>query len=300
MSTEPFGRANIGDLSDRIALITGASSGIGRMVAQAYAGAGAYIMCADITPNPPKTPMLEDTTRDRGTDLSTPTVDLLNQKWPGGDKPRASYVDCDVTKAESVEAAVKATASQYGRLDIMVNNAGVAIESHSAPMPLHELPVSAFDTSYSVNIRGVWLGIKYAVTQMLAQPPHPSGDRGWIINMSSIYGLVASKYLSAYCTAKGAVTNLTRQAALEYAESKIHVNSIHPGYCDSPFLERSRQRHGGQIDEKWTAAHPWGRLAWPEDVAKMAVFLAGDGVAFVTGQRMFKKTTLIPGMREWE
>lgn len=157
------------------------------------------------------------------------------------------------------------------------------------------MDVSNFDTSYAINIRGVWLGIKYAVTQMLSQPPLPTtsfdgseveGDRGWIINLSSIYGLVASPRLSAYCTAKGAVTNMTRQAALEYADQRIHVNSIHPGYCDSPFLETSRARFGREaMEEMWTAKHPWGRLAWPEDVAKMAVFLAGDGVAFVTGQR---------------
>lgn len=128
MSAAPFARSNIGDLTDRIALITGASSGIGRMIAQAYAAAGAYIVCGDITPNPPQTPILETTAKGRGTDLTTPTVDLLNQKWPGsGDgKPRAIYVDCDVTKPESVEAAVKATAAQYGRLDIMVNNAGTS------------------------------------------------------------------------------------------------------------------------------------------------------------------------------
>lgn len=125
----PFARCNIGDLTERIALITGASSGIGRMIAQAYAAAGAYIVVADITPNPPATPLLAATAKSRGTDLTTPTVELVNSKWPaGGDgdekKPRAIYMHCDVTRAESVEAAVKATAAQYGRLDIMVNNAG--------------------------------------------------------------------------------------------------------------------------------------------------------------------------------
>ena len=135
----PFARANIGDLTDRIALITGASSGIGRMIAQAYAAAGAYIVCADITPNPPKTPLLEASAKSRGTDITTPTVEPVNHKWPGGsDKPRSIYVDCDVTKPESVEAAVKATAAQYGRLDIMVNNAG----------PSHFLSPSPSDVSF--------------------------------------------------------------------------------------------------------------------------------------------------------
>lgn len=162
---------------------------------------------------------------------------------------------------------------------------GAAIEARDTPGPLHLMNTSTFDASYNINVRGVWLGIKYAVTQMLAQEPHPSGDRGWIINLSSVYGLLGAKYLSAYCTAKGAVTNMTRQAAMEYAENRIHVNSIHPGYCDSPFLESSRQKYGEGIEEGWVKLHPWGRLAWPEDVAKMAVFLAGDGASFITGQR---------------
>lgn len=130
-TTAPFPASNIASLDSRVALITGASSGIGRMIAQAYAAAGAYVVCADITPNPPKAPMLEKTAaKQRGTDLTTPTVELLCGKWPiaeneaEGGRKRAVYVECDVTREESVEAAVRVAVERYGRLDVMVNNAG--------------------------------------------------------------------------------------------------------------------------------------------------------------------------------
>lgn len=193
---------------------------------------------------------------------------------------------CDVTKPDSVAAAVKFAADEYGRLDIMVNNAGVLLEAQmDVPTPLHETDVAVFDTTMAVNVRGVWLGMRYAIAQMLAQPAHPSGDRGWIINMSSIYGLVASKGTSSYSGSKGAVTSMTKAAALEYAAHKIHVNSIHPGYCETALLENLRGKHGVGVQDSWAQLHPWGRITWPEDVAKIAVFAAGDGVAFVTGHR---------------
>lgn len=121
------GAVNIGVLTNRIALITGASSGLGRAIAQAYAGAGAFVVNGDITPKPPVTPHYAETMKARGDnlDILTPTVDLVNKNFPSKDgKPRAVYVECNVLHPESIEAAVKAAVDQYGRLDIMVNCAG--------------------------------------------------------------------------------------------------------------------------------------------------------------------------------
>jgi NAD(P)-dependent dehydrogenase (short-subunit alcohol dehydrogenase family) len=121
---------------------------------------------------------------------------------------------------------------------------------------------------------------------MLAQEPHSSGDRGWVINISSIYGLVGQPNTTCYSSSKGAVTNMTKAAALEYATDKIHINSIHPGYAETALLEGTKQKIGNEQATAWiNSMHPWGRLAWPEDVAKMAVFLAGDGASYVTGSQ---------------
>lgn len=197
---------SIGDLSNKIALITGASSGLGRAMSQAYAAAGAFIVNADLTPNPPKAPLLEETMKESGRNYSTPTVDLVNQQFPSADgKPRMAFVQCDVTSAESVQNAVAFTVQQYGRLDIMVNNAGITCRDDTSGdrRRTHETSEESFDVGIKVNVKGVWLGIKYATAQMLNQQPHSSGDRGWIINLCSIMGLIAIPEAAVYCATKG-------------------------------------------------------------------------------------------------
>lgn len=196
---------SIGDLSNKIALITGASSGLGRAIAQAFAAAGAFIVNADLTPDPPKAPLLEKYFEGTGRDFSSPTVDLVNRQFPSMDeKPRMAYVKCDVTSAQSVEAAVAFAAKTYGRLDIMVNNAGVTAQSPTEEAKrTHETDEKLFDIGMNINVKGVWLGIKYATAQMLNQDPHTSGDRGWIINLCSILGLVGLETAVVYCASKG-------------------------------------------------------------------------------------------------
>lgn len=199
---------HIGDLTNKIALITGGSSGFGRAIAQAYAAAGAYIVSADLTPNPPKTPILDNTMKASGMDMATPTVDLVNARFPSKTQvPRMMFVQTDVTSSASVEAAVAFTVQNYGRLDIMVNNAGIsaAVNSGGQSARTHEQAEAMWDKDMAVNGKGVWLGIKHAVAQMLKQEPHPSGDRGWIINMCSIMGLITIAGASTYCASKGNV-----------------------------------------------------------------------------------------------
>ena len=137
---------------------------------------------------------------------------------------------------------------------------------------LHETPVDIFDRTMAINVRGVWLGTKYATAQFLTQPPHSSGDRGWIINLSSIYGLVGQPLITSYCTSKGAVTNLTKSSALEYAPDRIHINSIHPGYIETAMLEPMKAGMGKEEATKYIEGmHPWGRLGWVEDIAKVSI-----------------------------
>lgn len=162
-------RPSIASLDGKIAIVTGSSSGIGRAICIAYASAGAHVVCADMTP----VPSTFETS-------STPTHEYLNADFPASTsgKPRAIFAQCNVTNSSEVAAAVAAAVSTFGRLDIQVNNAGVAAGSGART---HEMSEESFDTSLAVNCKGVWLCCKYALAQMMKQDPLPNGagDRGW-------------------------------------------------------------------------------------------------------------------------
>lgn len=163
-----------GRLESKVAIITGASSGIGRATSLTFAREGAVVVCGD----------LHETSRQESED--EPTHQLIQKN--GG---KAIFVKCDVSKAQEVEALVQKAVQGYGRIDIMVNNAGIALESKIAK-PIWELDEEMWDTTMAVNAKGVMFGCKYAAIQMMKQDPHPSGDRGWLINLSSILGLLGS------------------------------------------------------------------------------------------------------------
>jgi len=133
----------------------------------------------------------------------------------------------------------------------------------------------------AVNTRGVFLGMKYAITQMMKQEPLPSGERGWVINIASIGGQVGLALEPSYCASKGAVVNLTRQVAVDYAPHKIHVNAVCPGFLATamvrPFLD------GKETNEMLHSNSPWPHLGTPEDVAKAVLVLAGDAASWMTG-----------------
>ncbi|MCJ1403743.1 hypothetical protein MMC11_006966 [Xylographa trunciseda] len=266
-------------LADKVAIVTGSSSGLGRAIALAFAAQGTrLVVCSDLYPIA------------KGTEFGaevpgTPTHKLICQRYGKG---RAVFRKTDVTKGMEVERLVATTVEQGGRLDVVVNNAGIAsLPDHGA---VHEMEEETWDRVMKVNSRSVFLGCKYACAQFLRQEQHSSGHRGWIVNTASIMGLVAQPIagarliwaLAAYCASKGAVVLMTKQIAVEYARHKIHCNAICPGHLRTPMTQSQFENESQKA--AITALTPWGD-DWgaAEDVAKCAVFLASDDAAYVTG-----------------
>ncbi|KAF7586663.1 hypothetical protein BBP40_008512 [Aspergillus hancockii] len=257
-------------LQDKVALITGSSSGMGRAIALRYAEEGAHVVCADISPNA-RSEISEE--------VEITTHDAITKSGK-----RAIYVQTDVGITEQMERAVQAAVAEFGRLDILVNNAGAATEAHN-PFRVHEANEEVWDKTLRVNAKSVFLGCKYGIAQMLKQEPHPSGDRGWVINMSSVYGIIAGASFPAYCASKGAVSNLTRQVALDYARDRIHVNALCPG--DMLLIQTAMMHdvHVGNTSavDAMRRKQPFEKDGGPDDVARMAVVLASDDASFMTG-----------------
>ena len=172
----------------------------------------------------------------------------------------------------------------------MVNNAGVALEQHQpgGRKRLHETDDKVFDLTIKINSKGVWLGCKYAVAQMLKQDIiAENGDRGWIVNTASVAGWIGIPTASSYIASKHACIGITRVAALEYGPDKIHVNAICPGYIDTPMTAVFSSKDEYRADhEAIVGQHPWGRFGKADEIAKAAVFLASDDASFMTGVPM--------------
>ncbi|QSS57539.1 beta-ketoacyl-acyl carrier protein reductase [Histoplasma capsulatum var. duboisii H88] len=268
-------------LEDKVAVITGSSNGIGRAIALRYAAEGAYVVCADIDPAA------------RGDD-NRPTHEAINEAYPvtpgGKTTTRAIFVKADASVSDDVENLIEGCVKAFGRLDIIVNNAGISPAGHQRPGDrIHETPEESWDRVMGLNGKGVWLGCKFATKQMLAQNPHSSGDRGWIINMASIYGNVGGPGSSTYTASKHAVVGITKSVALEYGGDKIHVNALAPGWVETSLSEtfadansdnpRKRAFHAHLVSQ-----HPFdSRLGRTEDITGAAVFLASKDASWVTG-----------------
>ncbi|TVY83716.1 2-(R)-hydroxypropyl-CoM dehydrogenase [Lachnellula suecica] len=270
-------------LAKIIAIVTGASSGLGRGIALAYAREGASIICADLQPTA------------RNDTSATPTHDLINQK--GG---VAIFVKTDVREEAQIECLVAAAVKKFGRLDIMVNNAGIAndvagLAAKVGGVRLHETPTETFDLTLAANTRGVFLGSKYALAQFLAQDPLPAnsrGDktRGWILNVASAAGIVALGGAPSYVASKHAVIGLTKQTALDYAKDKIHCNALCPAFVSTALISEITEDTNNPIAVETTkalvAAHPWGDLGQVEDMARAAVFLVSEDAQWITGHSL--------------
>lgn len=254
-------------LEGQIAIVTGASSGNGRAIAVALAHEGATVLCSDLRP--------AALSAGYESDLALPTHEAIRKA--GG---KADFQQADASKSADMKALVEKAVALFGRLDIMVNNAGVFTGLHSILDETEE----QYDFTMNINAKGVWLGCKYAIGQMMAQAPRPDGTRGRIVNIASIAGLVGLVLEPAYCASKGAVVSLTRQLGIDYAPHRINVNAICPGFIATamvrPFLEDKA------TNEALHAMTPYPRVGTAEDVAKLAVFLVSDDAEWICGTNM--------------
>ncbi|TCM20713.1 NAD(P)-dependent dehydrogenase (short-subunit alcohol dehydrogenase family) [Novosphingobium sp. PhB165] len=238
-------------LNDKVALVTGAGSGIGRAICELFAAEGARVVCADI---------------------SGAQVDVAAAIG------KAAYpVHADVTQSRDVAAMVAAAQERYGRLDILVNNAGI---TGAIDAPLHEQDEDAFDLVVNVNLRSVFLGMKHAIPAMLRT------GGGAIVNTASASGLVGWKGLSCYSASKAAVIQLTKSAALDYAKDRIRINAICPGTTWTgmvPWSEGLREPPEGTAVLPNIPMERWGL---DREIASAAVYLVSDEASYVTGIAM--------------
>lgn len=242
-----------GMLDGKVALVTGGASGIGRATAVAMAREGARVAVAD-----------------RTEESAAATVALINAA--GG---QAIAIGGDVTREADVAAMVARTVSAFGRIDCAFNNAGVAPNAVGpGDERLHELSQASFDKMLAINLTGVFLCMKYEIARMLAQ-----GAGGAIVNTASIAGLIGLRTSSHYVAAKHGVVGLTKTAAIEYAEDKIRVNCVNPGYIETPMTRETMEQRGDII----LAKVPMARLGTPEEIAEAVVWMCSDRASFMTG-----------------
>lgn len=237
-----------GKLADRVAIVTGGASGIGKASAELFAKEGARVVVADVN-------------ADAGEAVAK-SID-------------ATFVRTDVADPAAVAALVEAACKRFGRLDVMFNNAGVELGA-----PLVETDDQAYRDLLRVNLDGVFYGVKYAGRVMLKQ------RSGAIVNTASVAGIRGEPMLGAYNASKGGVVLLTRAAAVEFAARNVRVNCICPGLIETGMARKLFERVGPAAREAGANMHPLGRIGQPEEVARAVLFLACNDSSFITGHAL--------------
>jgi NAD(P)-dependent dehydrogenase (short-subunit alcohol dehydrogenase family) len=231
---------------DKVVLITGGSGGIGLAVARAFAGEGASLV-------------------------------LVARSWPKnatGDLPNVTAINADVRSSADCERAVAETVREFGRLDVLVNGAGVIYRN----LTVEQTSEAEWDDTFDTNIKGAFLMSKYAM-------PHLRETRGSIVSIASYAGIVGFAGAAAYAASKAALINLSATMALDHAAEGIRVNTVCPGSVETDMIREAWEAYGdvAQARELWEKKHPLGRIAAPEEVAHAILFLASEDASFITG-----------------
>ncbi len=241
----------MGRLDGKVAVVTGGADGIGHAISKAMAREGAKVVLSDINDA-------------RGAAAAE------GIRKAGG---QAEYVHCDVGVEADIRALIDGAVARLGRIDVMVNNAAIAIGG----MPVHEMTDEQWHRLININLTSVFRGCKFALPHMIRQ------RSGSIINMASAQGHIGLDGWTAYAGAKGAVMAMTRQMAVEFGPHNVRINSISPGTINTPMNEQVISELGDQVARAWVKMHPIGRIGAPEEVAEAAVYLASDAAGFTTG-----------------
>ncbi|MEK4029846.1 SDR family NAD(P)-dependent oxidoreductase [Pseudobacillus sp. FSL P4-0506] len=231
---------------DKVSIVTGGASGIGKETATLFAEEGAKVVIADFS--------------EQGAEVAK---DLTSKGHA------VHFIKTDVTIAEDVQNLISETVKLFGRLDIVFANAGIANDG-----PIHKLDAEAWKKTIDINLTGVFLTDKYAIEQMRAQ-----GTGGAVVNCGSIHSFTGKSGVTAYASAKGGVKLLTQTLGIDYAKEGIRVNAVCPGYIDTPLIKGRSEA----INEHLISLHPMGRLGKAEEVAKAVLFLASEDASFITG-----------------
>jgi NAD(P)-dependent dehydrogenase (short-subunit alcohol dehydrogenase family) len=241
------------EFDGKVALVTGGGSGIGRATAIAFAREGAKVVIGN-----------------RNVQRGEETISMI--RHAGG---TASFRRTDVVVAADVKALVDHAVTTYGRLDIAFNNAGI----EGDPRPLAEQTEANFDAVMDINVKGVWLSMKYEIPRMLEQ------GGGAIVNCSSVAGVIGFPGIGIYAASKHAVIGLTKVAALEYSAQGIRINAVNPAVIDTEMVDRLADGMNMKKDDL-TTFHPIGRIGRVEEVAEAVLWMCSDKASFVTGHSM--------------
>ena len=235
---------------NKVAVVTGGSFGIGRAAAVAFAARGAKVVIADY---------IEDKTEQ--------TLSMIKSAGSDG-----IFIKCDVSKNSDVEAMMDKTINVFGRLDFAFNNAGI----EGVLANIQDCSEENWDRTIAVNLKGVWLCMKYEIPQILKQ------GKGAIVNCASVAGLIGFPALPAYVASKHAVTGLTKTAALENAKQGIRINAVCPGVIHTNMIDRVTGKDK-EVEKQYVNMEPIGRMGNPSEVAEAVMWLCSDNASFVTG-----------------